>query len=78
MEPLVDGSIQTRSPIVLPKIQFVPTKTLNDTIKYANTGQNGLFIPVQLLDRISSEGFKQFLTIENGLAMTTRHKAKAI
>lgn len=78
MEPLVDGSIQTRSPIVPPTIQFVPTKTLNDTIKYANTGQNGLFIPVQLLDRISSEGFKQFLTMENGLAMTRPHKAKAI
>lgn len=41
-------------------------------------GQNGLFIPVQLLDRISSEGFKQFLTMENGLAMTIPQKAMAI
>lgn len=46
--------------------------------QYANTGQNGLFILVQLLDRISSEGFKQFLTMENGLAMTRPQKAMKI
>lgn len=78
VEPLVDGSIQTKSPIVPPTIQFGPTKTLNDEIKYANTGQNGLFILVQLLDCISSEGFKQFLTMENGLAMTRPQKAMTI